>query len=77
MITIEPGVYIPEDDKWPKHFQGIGVRVEDDIVVGKSNDEIINLTSGCVKEIADIESLISSGGCTTPGINDELVVLDI
>ncbi|KAG7664116.1 ICP55 [[Candida] subhashii] len=77
VITIEPGVYIPEDDKWPKHFQGIGVRVEDDIVVGKSNDEIINLTSGCVKEIADIESLISSGGCTTPGINDELVVLDI
>ncbi|CCG25754.1 Icp55 protein [Candida orthopsilosis Co 90-125] len=76
VITIEPGLYIPEDDRWPKHFQGIGVRVEDDVVVGKTNDEIINLTSGCVKEVVDIESLIN-GGVTTPGIDDELVVLDI
>ncbi|KAI5949521.1 ICP55 [Candida theae] len=76
VITIEPGLYIPEDDRWPKHFQGIGVRVEDDVVVGKSNDEIINLTSGCVKEVVDIESLIN-GGVTTPGIDDELVILDI
>ena len=76
VITIEPGLYIPEDDRWPKHFQGIGIRVEDDVVVGEANDEIINLTSGCVKEIVDIESLIN--GCvTTPGIDDELVVLDI
>ncbi|KAK6459556.1 peptidase M24, structural domain-containing protein [Scheffersomyces xylosifermentans] len=77
VITIEPGLYIPQDDKWPKHYQGIGVRVEDDIVVGKTNDEIINLSSGCVKEVADIESLISSGSTTTPGIDEELVVLDI
>ncbi|KAI5965211.1 ICP55 [Candida pseudojiufengensis] len=76
VITIEPGLYIPYDDKWPKHFQGIGIRIEDDVVVGKSNDEIINLTSGCVKEIADIESLIQ-GGISTPGVDDELVVLDI
>ncbi|KAI5970624.1 ICP55 [Candida margitis] len=77
VITIEPGLYIPEDDSsWPKHFQGIGVRVEDDVVVGKSSDEIINLTSGCVKEVIDIESLIN-GGVTTPGIDDELLVMDI
>lgn len=77
VITIEPGLYIPKDSKWPKSFQGIGIRVEDDIAVGKTNDEIINLTSGCVKEVADIESLIRSGKITTPGVNDELVVLDI
>ncbi|KAI5952428.1 ICP55 [Candida jiufengensis] len=76
VITIEPGLYIPFDDRWPKHFQGIGIRIEDDIVVGKSNDEIINLSSGCVKEISDIESLIQ-GGISTPGVDDELVVLDI
>lgn len=77
VITIEPGLYIPQDNKWPKHFQGIGVRVEDDIVVGSTQDEIINLSSGCVKEVADIEALISSGNATTPGIDEELVILDI
>ncbi|EGW31655.1 uncharacterized protein SPAPADRAFT_141091 [Spathaspora passalidarum NRRL Y-27907] len=77
VITIEPGLYIPENDRWPKAFRGIGVRVEDDIVVGHTGADILNLTSGCVKEVADIEALISSGKCTTPGIDDELVVLDI
>ncbi|CAI5758851.1 unnamed protein product [Candida verbasci] len=76
VITIEPGLYIPKDDRWSKYYQGIGIRIEDDIVVGKTNDEIINLTSGCVKEVQDIESLIRNG-VTTPGIHDELVELDI
>lgn len=77
VVTIEPGLYIPKDDKWPKHYQGIGVRVEDDVVVGRSSKDIINLTSGCVKEIADIEALIRNGKCTTPGIYDEKVDLII
>lgn len=77
VITIEPGLYIPKNNKWPKSFQGIGIRVEDNIVVGKTNDEIINLSSGCVKEVVDIESLIRSGKITTPGNEEELVVLDI
>ncbi|CAH2350814.1 intermediate cleaving peptidase 55 [[Candida] railenensis] len=77
VITIEPGLYIPMDSKWPKHYQGIGVRVEDDIVVGTEPSEILNLSSGCVKEIVDIESLIHAGRVTTPGAYEELVVLDI
>ncbi|CAK9439452.1 uncharacterized protein LODBEIA_P35650 [Lodderomyces beijingensis] len=76
VITIEPGLYIPEDRPWPKSFQGIGVRVEDDIVVGKTKDEMINLSAGCVKEVTGIESLIRNG-VSTPGIDDELVTLDI
>lgn len=77
VLTIEPGVYIPDNDRWPKAFRGIGVRVEDDIVVGHSSNDILNLTSGCVKEVADIEALIRSGLTSTPGLDDELVVLDI
>lgn len=77
VVTIEPGIYIPKDDRFPKHFQGIGIRVEDDVVVGKSSSEILNLTSGCVKEIPDIESLMKEGKCTTPGIYDELIDLNI
>ena len=52
VITIEPGLYIPMNDKYPKWYQGIGIRVEDDVVVGNSKNDIVNLTSGCVKEIA-------------------------
>ena len=32
-ITIEPGLYIPDEEKWPKHFRGIGIRIEDCVVV--------------------------------------------
>ncbi|KAG7193718.1 uncharacterized protein KQ657_000408 [Scheffersomyces spartinae] len=77
VITIEPGLYIPENDKWPKWYHGIGVRVEDDVVVSKTKSGILNLTSGCVKEVEDIEALIRQGKCTTPGIENELVLLDI
>ncbi|CUM67689.1 uncharacterized protein PRCAT00005392001 [Priceomyces carsonii] len=77
VLTIEPGLYIPENDNWPKWYRGIGVRVEDDIVVGKESKDILNLSSGCVKEVVDIESLISSGKVTTPGAYDETVILDI
>lgn len=73
VITIEPGLYIPFDAKWPKEFQGIGVRVEDDIAVGKQSNDILNLTSLCVKEVADIEALIREGKVTTPGVYDEAV----
>ncbi|KAM9905302.1 hypothetical protein OXX69_007234 [Metschnikowia pulcherrima] len=77
VVTVEPGLYIPQDDKWPRHFQGIGVRVEDDIAVGKTASESRNLTSLCVKEVEDIEALIRSGKVTTPHAYDEMVDLEI
>ena len=60
VITVEPGLYfskwredIPElDDKW----RGIGVRIEDDILITNSGPEI--LTSMCPKEIDEIELLM-------------------
>ncbi|OBA19172.1 hypothetical protein METBIDRAFT_33382 [Metschnikowia bicuspidata var. bicuspidata NRRL YB-4993] len=76
VVTIEPGLYIPQNDKWPKHYQGIGVRVEDDIAVGKSSSDTRNLTSVCVKEVDDIEALIRRGEVTTPHAYDEAVDLE-
>lgn len=73
VITIEPGLYIPFDDAWPRRFQGIGVRVEDDIAVGETDATTINLTSLCVKEVADIEALVLEGQITTPGAENEVV----
>ena len=34
VLTIEPGIYIAADNtKVPKRWRGIGVRIEDDVVV--------------------------------------------
>ncbi|KAI8359147.1 peptidase M24, structural domain-containing protein, partial [Blakeslea trispora] len=34
VITIEPGLYVPFDNKFPEKYQGIGIRIEDNVVVG-------------------------------------------
>ena len=54
-VTIEPGVYVPNDERWPAHFRGMGVRIEDSICVDKDSPFI--LSTEAVKEIKDIEAL--------------------
>ncbi|PWY97110.1 hypothetical protein BCV70DRAFT_81481 [Testicularia cyperi] len=54
VVTIEPGVYVPYDDAFPKHFQGIGIRVEDDIAV--QEDSNIILSASAPKEVVDVEA---------------------
>ncbi len=59
VLTIEPGIYIDEHDKTvAKKYRGIGIRIEDDILVTENGYE--NLSKAIVKEIKDIESLASS-----------------
>ena len=48
VFTVEPGIYIPEE--------GLGIRIEDDIVVTKG--EPINLTKAIAKEVEDIERMM-------------------
>lgn len=69
VITIEPGVYVPDDHAFPASFRNIGIRIEDDIAVGK--DTYTNLTVEAAKEIVDIER-IAEVGVTTP-LDDEVV----
>jgi Xaa-Pro aminopeptidase len=57
-FTIEPGIYIPDDDDIPSQYRGIGVRIEDDILVTNDGYEI--LTSDVVKEISDIEKIVGT-----------------
>jgi Xaa-Pro aminopeptidase len=60
VLTIEPGLYVAEDDeKAPVEFRGIGVRIEDDVLVTGGAPEV--LTAECVKEIHDIEAMVGSG----------------
>ncbi|KAG1352502.1 hypothetical protein G6F62_002662 [Rhizopus arrhizus] len=53
VITIEPGIYVPYDDKFPSKYQGIGIRIEDNVVIGKEEPYV--LTSNTPKEVVDIE----------------------
>ncbi len=58
VITIEPGLYVPPGDtKAPKRFRGLGIRIEDDVLVTKKGNE--NLTAAIPKTIDDIEALRS------------------
>jgi intermediate cleaving peptidase 55 len=53
VITIEPGLYVPYDNCFPEEYQGIGIRIEDNVSVGKEDPWILTVTSP--KEIVDIE----------------------
>ncbi|XP_061389967.1 xaa-Pro aminopeptidase 3 [Musca vetustissima] len=57
VCTVEPGVYISKDrTDVPEEFRGIGIRIEDDILINGDN-QVEVLTSDCCKEITDIENL--------------------
>lgn len=49
------GLYINEEDNQaPKHFRGLGIRIEDDVVIQRSGGPLI-LSSYAPKTIADVE----------------------
>ncbi|KAI9889803.1 MAG: hypothetical protein M1814_004905 [Vezdaea aestivalis] len=54
-ITIEPGIYVPDDSRWPAHFRGMGIRIEDSVCIEEGSPYV--LTTEAVKEIDDIEAL--------------------
>ncbi|RRV17346.1 Xaa-Pro aminopeptidase [Pseudomonas saudiphocaensis] len=58
-MTVEPGIYIAADNLLvAKKWRGIGVRIEDDVVVTKTGCEIL---TGCVpKSVAEIETLMAA-----------------
>lgn len=59
VLTIEPGIYIPADDlSVEEKWRGIGVRIEDNILVTENGYE--NLTVNTPKTIAEIEHLMAS-----------------
>lgn len=60
VMTVEPGIYIPaSDERVPAKFRGIGIRIEDDVALGKGGPQV--LSSAAPKSVADIEHLMRAG----------------
>ena len=60
VITVEPGIYVPETDTvLAPALRGFGVRIEDDVLVTRDGSEV--LSSGIPKDIAILEKLVRKG----------------
>ncbi|MCC7536500.1 MAG: M24 family metallopeptidase, partial [Deltaproteobacteria bacterium] len=59
VITVEPGVYVSlKDDKVEPRWRGIGIRIEDDVVVTPEGRRV--LTHDIPKEVDELERLCST-----------------
>lgn len=59
VFTIEPGIYIGANNTdVPPQFRGIGIRIEDDILV-KDGGGIEVLTNSCIKDKTELKQLIA------------------
>ncbi|MDF1798056.1 MAG: aminopeptidase P N-terminal domain-containing protein [Planctomycetota bacterium] len=63
VVTVEPGLYFAEDNQdVDPRWRGIGIRIEDDILVTPTGNE--NLTAGIPKTIEEVEA--ACAGASTP-----------
>ncbi|WP_374227658.1 aminopeptidase P family protein [Streptomyces sp. CJ_13] len=58
-LTVEPGLYFQEDDLTvPEEYRGIGVRIEDDILVTEDGNE--NLSAALPRQADEIEAWMAA-----------------
>ncbi|KIK55353.1 hypothetical protein GYMLUDRAFT_231086 [Collybiopsis luxurians FD-317 M1] len=53
VVTVEPGIYVPPSPAFPKHYHNIGIRIEDEVLVGKEYPVVLSVNAP--KEIVDVE----------------------
>ena len=59
MLTVEPGLYFRADDRSvARELRGIGVRIEDDVLVDRAGPEV--LTEAAPKSVRDVEALMAA-----------------
>lgn len=57
VLTVEPGLYVqPDDEDAPADLRGIGIRIEDDVLVTEAGPEV--LTTGIPKEVDEVEAAV-------------------
>ena len=58
VMTVEPGIYVaPDNERVAKKWRGIGIRIEDDVVITKDGNEV--LTKDVPKTVTEIEALMA------------------
>ena len=58
VTTVEPGIYVQRDATCDERFRGIGVRIEDDLLITERGSE--NLTAAIPKSIDELEAIVGS-----------------
>ena len=65
VFSVEPGLYVPQEDaEAPAELRGIGIRIEDDVVVTSAGCE--NLNAAIPKEAPAVEAWVQAGEATAP-----------
>lgn len=57
ILTVEPGIYIPENSPCDKKWWGIAVRIEDDVLIGKEHGEV--LSGSFARKAEDVERVVA------------------
>jgi Xaa-Pro aminopeptidase len=70
LITVEPGIYIPEDSPCDSKWWGIAVRIEDDILI--TNDGPVNLSAYAPRTAEGIEAMMQQ-----PSVLDAFVLPEL
>ena len=64
VLTVEPGLYFqPDDLTVPERYRGIGVRIEDDVLVTATGYE--NLSAAIPRGTDDVEAWVGSAHATS------------
>lgn len=73
VLSMEPGIYIPEGSKCDKKWWGIAVRIEDDILVTKNGP--VNLSADAPRKADEIEAMMKKtsifSNYTLPNLDDK------
>ena len=70
LITVEPGIYIPENSPCDPKWWGIAVRIEDDILITK--DGPVNLSAYAPRTATAIEAMMQE-----PSVLDDFLLPDL
>ncbi|KAJ3017339.1 hypothetical protein HKX48_003585 [Thoreauomyces humboldtii] len=61
VVTLEPGLYVPDTPDYPEGFRGVGIRIEDDIAIGSQETgwAPVVLSVEAPKEVVDVEAVMA------------------
>jgi Xaa-Pro aminopeptidase len=62
VVTIEPGLYLPDEPDVPERFRNISVRVEDDVLITAGDPDV--LSAAVPKSVHAIEQVMAEGRAT-------------